>query len=165
MCMLQLKKQGISVFTQINVYSFLTGKMSFGRVKNSLYTYAIYRKTAKIIIWMSGFLSWGRTLHLFTFGTMKLIVRDSWPPHVASSIMNPFTHLNTSSARRKHHGMVISCKTIKFISHLFISHWSLHKWTVLSLVQVMVWFLFGAKPFTDQMLIYCYCTVKPEEAT
>ena len=43
-----------------------------------------------------------------TFGTRNWMVRDCWPLYIANSIMNPFTHLNTSSARFMHHGIVIS---------------------------------------------------------
>ena len=50
-----------------------------------------------------------------TLGTRKLMVRDCCPPHVASSIMKPLTHLKTSSARRKHHGIVISYRPISRI--------------------------------------------------
>ena len=45
-----------------------------------------------------------------TFGTTNCIVNDSWPLHMASSMMKPLTHLKTSSARFRHHDVDISCK-------------------------------------------------------
>ncbi len=41
-------------------------------------------------------------------GSSNCNVLNSAPPHVALSIINPFAHLNTNSARRIHHGTVIS---------------------------------------------------------
>lgn len=43
-----------------------------------------------------------------TFGTKNCKFFKSDPPHEAISIMNPLTHLNTSSARFVHHATVIS---------------------------------------------------------
>lgn len=41
-------------------------------------------------------------------GNNNCNVLNSAPPHVALSIINPLAHLNTNSARRIHHGTVIS---------------------------------------------------------